>query len=486
MRENCCMAFTELLETQTAAAQQLTVVPDASVYRGLSEADLLGLAEANATVQRLAAVHGARIAGEVARRSAPELGGAGLSQKRGFRTPENLVKAITGSTRGEAATAVRIGRMADDVAETTDAATGECTAPSQPWLAAVAAGMAAGAVSVVQADAIRNGIGVPTDEVTSAMLAEQVEVLVGHAATQDADWLFKEARHLRDLIDARGVAEREEARYLRRSWKLVARADGTGYSLIEHDAISFAIFKDVYDRATSPRRGGPRFVDPEKQSQAQAIIDDKRTTEQLAHDVIVSLIEAGGSVDDTKMLNKGGPQIRVLMTLDGIANANQNGTPTDATAGQGQIEGQPDPVSKETVEREICDGVVIPVIFDQTGQAIDVGKAQRLFSIQQRIILAVMFGGCMFPGCDRPPSWCEAHHILHVQRDGGDSTVDNGILLCRHHHHLLHNNGWEIRRTGKRGQHYWLIPPPDVDPEQTPIRMPKKSRAYTERYPNAA
>jgi hypothetical protein len=59
-------------------------------------------------------------------------------------------------------------------------------------------------------------------------------------------------------------------------------------------------------------------------------------------------------------------------------------------------------------------------------------------------------------------------------RDGGSTNVADGILLCRHHHLLIHNNGWEITR---KGSDYWLVPPPDIDPAQSPIPMPSKSSA---------
>jgi len=95
-----------------------------------------------------------------------------------------------------------------------------------------------------------------------------------------------------------------------------------------------------------------------------------------------------------------------------------------------------------------------------------------------RIFLNVMFGGCMFVDCDRPASWCEGHHIEWVKRDGGKTVIENGILLCRHHHLLLHNNGWDILRTGEFGDEYWLVPPVSIDPTQTPERMIIKSRAY--------
>jgi hypothetical protein len=103
-----------------------------------------------------------------------------------------------------------------------------------------------------------------------------------------------------------------------------------------------------------------------------------------------------------------------------------------------------------------------------------VGREQRLFTARQRIALAARDGGCRWPGCDRPPSWTEAHHIRHWKRDHGPTDIVNGILLCRHHHLLLHDNGWEITRTGSD---YWLVPPADIDPHRVPREMPSKSAA---------
>ena len=53
----------------------------------------------------------------------------------------------------------------------------------------------------------------------------------------------------------------------------------------------------------------------------------------------------------------------------------------------------------------------------------------------------------------------------------------DAILLCKHHHLLMHNNRWEVAR---REAQYWLIPPPDIDPEQAPRAMPSKSRSWLE------
>jgi hypothetical protein len=127
-----------------------------------------------------------------------------------------------------------------------------------------------------------------------------------------------------------------------------------------------------------------------------------------------------------------------------------------------------------TVERLICDSGVIGIVFDDDGQCMNVGRTQRLFTQRQRVALAVRDGGCRFGDCDRPPSWCEAHHIEHWHRDHGKTDVADGILLCRRHHLLVHNNKWEITRDADG---YWLTPPRDVDPMQARIPMPTKARA---------
>ena len=86
----------------------------------------------------------------------------------------------------------------------------------------------------------------------------------------------------------------------------------------------------------------------------------------------------------------------------------------------------------------------------------NIGREQRLFTTRQRIALAARDGGCLFTDCDRPPAWCEAHHVEHWHRDEGKTDIADGILLCRYHHLLVHNNNWTITRDDKG---YWLTPP---------------------------
>jgi hypothetical protein len=59
-----------------------------------------------------------------------------------------------------------------------------------------------------------------------------------------------------------------------------------------------------------------------------------------------------------------------------------------------------------------------PVLGGAVSQPLDVGRTGRVIQPAQRNALVVRDGGCVFPGCDRPPSWCEGHHLVHWL-DGG-------------------------------------------------------------------
>ncbi|MGH3980458.1 MAG: HNH endonuclease signature motif containing protein [Pseudonocardiaceae bacterium] len=75
---------------------------------------------------------------------------------------------------------------------------------------------------------------------------------------------------------------------------------------------------------------------------------------------------------------------------------------------------------------------------------LDLGRARRSLNTALRRALVVRAGGyCEMPGCDRPASWCEGHHIRHWVH-GGPTALHNLLLLCRRHHVLVHRPGWDI------------------------------------------
>ncbi len=126
------------------------------------------------------------------------------------------------------------------------------------------------------------------------------------------------------------------------------------------------------------------------------------------------------------------------------------------------------PVSAVTADLVACDSTLTSVIVDGAGAPLDVGRAERLFTPAIRKGLAARDRGCAFPGCGRPVSWCDAHHI-QPWSEGGVTSVDNGVLFCRCHHTLIHHGGWQVYLGPDR--HPWFIPPHNpAGPEPAHLR----------------
>ena len=91
-----------------------------------------------------------------------------------------------------------------------------------------------------------------------------------------------------------------------------------------------------------------------------------------------------------------------------------------------------------------CGGDRHEVVVSVDGEVLALGRRERLFSDAQHVALGVRDGGCIWPHCTAPPSWCDAHHVEHWQ-NGGPTDVANGALLCPAHHRLLHSSDFTLR-----------------------------------------
>ena len=78
-------------------------------------------------------------------------------------------------------------------------------------------------------------------------------------------------------------------------------------------------------------------------------------------------------------------------------------------------------------------------------EVLDLGRETRLVNRALRRALVARDRGCVFPGCERPAVWCDAHHITWWEH-GGPTNLENCCLLCRRHHTLCHEGGWRIKR----------------------------------------
>ena len=418
----------------TALCDDLIVVlPDVRDLAPLGDDELLAVQAHIAAARRKVDATAAAVASEVARRSRPDLGYTGLAQRTGARTPDRLIASVTGLSVSESRAMITAGEALD----------GEAS-----WMAPVAIALQTGDVSVGATAAIRRGLGEPNADVSADDLAVAAQRLVDESGDLPPERLAALAREARDSIDADGVADREAALREKRSLRISRLPDGMTRLVALLDPENAAFVTDAIDRVTAPRRGGVRFVDPDEQRRAGHILDDPRSTEQLAFDAFVTMIRLAAAVDDGRIFGSRAPEVRVHVRAEHLERGK----------GFGWIEGQSTTISLGTVERLICTVGALPIAFLDDGRPLKLGRSQRLFSAAQRIALAARDGGCLIPGCERPPSWCEAHHIDEWGEHQGDTDVDVGVLLCRHHHMWVHDTGarvarvtggFEVRRAGR-------------------------------------
>jgi hypothetical protein len=111
-----------------------------------------------------------------------------------------------------------------------------------------------------------------------------------------------------------------------------------------------------------------------------------------------------------------------------------------------------------------CDGNVTRIVFGPDRQVLDLGRDQRLFPRHIRRALDVRDKECVFAGCHAPTWWCDAHHLIHWI-DGGETSEENGALLCERHHTKVHH-GFRIERQPNGRWHTYR-------PDGTEILMPE-------------
>jgi hypothetical protein len=101
-------------------------------------------------------------------------------------------------------------------------------------------------------------------------------------------------------------------------------------------------------------------------------------------------------------------------------------------------------VDGATIQRLACDAGYHRVVTQGGSTVLDYGRTRRNIPVNLFNALVVRDRGCRFPGCDRPPNWCEAHHLDHWEH-GGHTKLQNLVLACSRHHHILHLPGWHVR-----------------------------------------
>lgn len=290
----------------------------------------------------------------------------------------------------------------------------------------VATALAEGEITLEHARVIAQ---VANPRVADVMAAAQTE-LVALASTMRFEAWAGHVRALADHADADGGHDPSPekrglhmGRGLDGELFLSATLVGAAGSHVEHIIGSHA--DRLFRRAWKDREASGGDLPMPSRSQLQA-------------DALHELVRAGGAALRDGTANAPAADVTVTVPHD-HPSLTGNGAAA-VRCGSGDVCGA-------ELDTLLCDAVFNPVVVDDYGSPLDVGRSSRFVTPQQRRALAVRDGGCAFPGCDAPPSWCDAHHVVHW-KDGGPTSLDNTLLACRHHHGVWHRDGWRVRHLG--------------------------------------
>jgi hypothetical protein len=182
--------------------------------------------------------------------------------------------------------------------------------------------------------------------------------------------------------------------------------------------------------------GGAMFCAALEPLARRAGADDDRLRGRRNADALVEL--SGHGLDAGVLPRVGGqrPHLQVTASIETLIG--QPGAPAGMLDRAG-------PVATATVQRLACDTSLTRVLLNSQSAIVDVGRARRLPSGPTRRALLARYGGCAWPGCDRPAAWTAAHHLTPWSH-GGATNLDNLVLICHRHHWMVHEGGWTLVR----------------------------------------
>jgi hypothetical protein len=228
-------------------------------------------------------------------------------------------------------------------------------------------------------------------------------------------------RHISRLADqvtddhgrAKAVSQRQSSEL-----SMWTGRDGMGHLRGTFDPEWFAALTNAIDRETSAMA-----------SQSRDTTEPLTRGRHLDAAALVELVQGGNGA-------KGRSDILVVVDSRTVCSGPHDDSVRETRDGQ--------ELSYDTITRLACDSFVRRVLFDERGVPIDVGRSRRTAGDAQWAALNASYATCGWHGCDRPISWCQAHHIDEWDH-GGPTDLDNLIPLCSRHHHAVHEGQWSIK-----------------------------------------
>lgn len=163
---------------------------------------------------------------------------------------------------------------------------------------------------------------------------------------------------------------------------------------------------------------------------------DTRSPRQRRHDALEEMANCHLTHEVSTQVAGERPQIQLLADLQALRGLAGG---THETVDGGAV------VDVEAARLVGCDSSVSRIVLGPESEILDVGRKTRVWTVAQRRAIVARDRICTWSGCERPAKWADIHHVHHWA-DGGDTSVGNGVLLCRFHHVLTHIDDQSRRR----------------------------------------
>jgi Domain of unknown function (DUF222)/HNH endonuclease len=319
---------------------------------------------------------------------------------------------------------------------------------------AVRSALAAGDLNIEQAGCVATALAeLPLDAtVSTRVLAERL--LVDEGALHGPPALTRLGHRILDRIDPE-AANRKLAQTLEREEREARRLRSATRFSDGHGSVFYKLRVPVGDDAMIwPVLD--TLAAPEPALGTSGGLDTRNPQQRLAD----AFVEAFRRVQlDGGLPSAGGDRPRVLISI-GLQQLRDG-------LGCGQMVDTGEQLSITAMRTLCCDAQIIPAVLGGAGQVLDLGRARRTFDGPIRLAVIARDGGCIHPGCTRPPRWSDVHHVKPWWA-GGKTSLDNGVLLCGFHHRLYDTATWTI--TFAPDGIPECRPPTWVDPQQRPRR----------------
>lgn len=243
------------------------------------------------------------------------------------------------------------------------------------------------------------------------------------ACTLPASQFLNVVRHWKNMVDAvRRDDTDEQVAFESRKLFFDELADGQYFIHGQFDAIGGMIIKKALEQVTQ-----------KLWNQAQTSSHHEYSPSQMRADALVELSQ-NFVADKTQST----PALSADIVID-VVDIVPGSTTADFL--KRMIEKQAPMVSTHTknqLKQILCDCELSVPIKLETGQY-DLGRKVRTAPVYLKKQLVLETGTCSIKGCVTPAKWCDAHHVKHWV-DGGKTSLDNLVLLCRRHHTITHQN----------------------------------------------